>query len=415
MLIQKNPYSDITPVFDKFFDLYGEKSQAQIDRYTQAFVEFKKRFNYDEAYVASSSGRVEVCGNHTDHNGGRVVSCAISLDSLAFFMPNNTNVIRVYSQGYGEICVDLSSDTEIEVGTSASLIKGVAVGLVNYGFKTGGFDAYLTSNVVGGAGISSSASFETLVCEILSFLYNDNKVSKKENAIISQYAENVYFGKPCGLLDQTAIAFGGLKKLDFKNKGEIEVTDINCDLSGYTLVLINTGGSHADLTEEYAAIPREMKQVASLFGKERLIEIEDYEFFDNIAKIKDKVSDRALLRAFHFYEENSRVDGLVLALENSDYISFLDLIKQSGLSSMWKLQNCMIPSSNDQLIPRALAISSKYLINGANRVHGGGFAGTILNVIDNRFSCVFIEKMKEIFGEEKVLPLKVRKVGVCVL
>jgi len=330
----KKPYSEVGVLYEKFPCLYGETADFQKKRYEDLFVKFKSSFNVENAYVASSSGRVEVCGNHTDHNGGKVVSCAISLDALCMFLPSEDDVIKIKSEGYDDMIIDLNGAENEKKGTSAALVRGVAVGLKNKGYKVGGFIACVTSNVLGGAGISSSASFEVLIAEVLNFLYNDGKISESEKAIVSQFAENEYFGKPCGLLDQTAIAFGGLKKLDFKEKGVIGVTDIHNDLKDYTLVLVNTGGSHANLTGEYAAIPSEMFSVAKAMGGEKLIDFTEDEFVAKLPSVQNKLSDRAVLRAFHFYEENDRVDALEKALTENDFNTFLDCINKSGISSL---------------------------------------------------------------------------------
>lgn len=414
--MNNKPYLDITKAFDKFTLLYGEKTTVQENRYINAFNNFKKYYNFDGAYVASSSGRVEVCGNHTDHNGGKVVSCAISLDTLAMFMPTNDGVVKIKSEGYDDIIVDINGKEIEKIGTSAALVRGVIVALKNKGYNVGGFYAYITSNVVGGAGISSSASFEVLIAEIENFIYNNGVISEQEKAVIAQFAENEYFGKPCGLLDQTAIAFGGLKKLDFSDPGKnIKVTDIKNDLKDYTLILINTGGSHANLTDEYAAIPQEMFSVANAMGKDRLIDVSEDEFYEKLPAVIKNLSDRAVMRAIHFYEENKRVDNLDKALNYEDYQTFLDCIKKSGASSLWKLQNCYVAGSSEQLIPKALSIAAKYLGDGANRVHGGGFAGTILNIVKNKDKDNFIVNMKKYFDEKNIIPLKVRAVGAIVL
>ena len=285
MSMIKNPYRDTALVENQFNMLYGECNDFQKARYKKAFENFKKIFNVDACYIASSSGRVEVLGNHTDHNGGKVLSCAISLDTLAMFLPNNDGIIRIFSEGYLPIEVNLNGEDVEKKATSSALVRGVAVALKNKGYKVGGFNATFTSNVIGGAGISSSASFEVLIAEILNFLYNDGKISEEEKAVIAQYSENVYFCKPCGLLDQTAIAFGGLKKLDFADKNKICVTNVDNTLSDYTFVLINTGGSHANLTDEYASIPQEMKAVANCFGQERLVDISKEEFFEGLPPV----------------------------------------------------------------------------------------------------------------------------------
>ncbi len=411
----KEPFYSLDGIESNFISLYGEKTLEQKERYQKAFDKFKSIYDVECAFIASSSGRVEVCGNHTDHNGGKVVSCAISLDSLCFFMPRGDDKICLTSEGYPEMTVDLKGTANEKIGTSPALIRGVVEGFKNKDFNVGGFNAYITSSVLGGAGISSSASFEVLIAEILNFLYNDGKVSNEDKAKISQFSENVYFGKPSGLLDQTAIAFGGLKLLDFSSKESVNVKDINDNLNDFTLVLVNTGGSHADLTDHYASIPQEMKSVAKIFGKERLIEIDKDEFYKFDLNKLSVVSDRAILRAIHFFEENDRVDNLYESLSKKDYQGFIDAINQSGVSSLYKLQNCYVPESDEQLIPKSLAISRNFEGCLANRVHGGGFAGTILNIVKNTEITKFLNKANKVFGKLNVIPLKVRSVGTIVL
>jgi len=415
MPILKKPYSKVDDVFSNFYKLYGATTDAQKQRYQNTFESFKNYFNEENAYIASSSGRVEVCGNHTDHNGGKVVSCAISLDTLAMFLPTDDQVITIKSEGYEEILVDLNGEEKEKIGTSDALVRGVVVGLQKRNYNVGGFKAYLTSNVLGGAGISSSASFEVLIAEILNFLYNDGRISNEEKATVAQFSENVYFGKPCGLLDQTAIAYGGLNKLDFATKGKIVVEKINNNLEDYTFVLINTGGSHADLTDEYASIPVEMYAVAKEFNKERLVELSKEEFLSGLPSLANKLSDRAVLRAFHFYEENERVEKLYASLIANDEDSFLLAIKESGLSSLWKLQNCFVAGSKEQLIPKAISIASPYLKGGVSRVHGGGFAGSVLNVIKSSNLEEFINHMSNFYEKKNIIPLKIRSVGTIVL
>lgn len=396
-----------------FVELYGESSDFQKIRYENAFNKFKETFNSDCAYICSSSGRVEVLGNHTDHNGGKVMSCAISLDTLAFFLPNNLRKINVFSEGYGKISVDLNDLSETDKGTTEALIKGVAKWFIDNGLNVGGFNAYVTSTVLNGAGISSSAAFEVLISEIFNFLFNEGKVTYEQKVKSAHFAENVYFGKPCGMLDQTAIAYGGLKKLDFADKNRIKVDNVEGNLDDYTLILINTGGSHENLTDEYAAIPAEMKAVAKAFGKERLIDVSEDEFF-NSDKLKD-LPDRAVLRAIHFFEENKRVDNAEQALNRGDYSAFLNCVKESGVSSLYKLQNCYVAGSREQPIPKALAVAERFLNGGANRVHGGGFAGTILNIVKNEDTEQFVENTSKFFGKENVIKLKVRKIGTIII
>lgn len=413
--MNKLPYESIDQVRKYFTTLYGEDSNWQYERYQGELSRFKKEFNVKNAYIASSSGRVEVIGNHTDHNGGYVVSCAISLDTIAMFLPTDDNKITIKSLGYDDIIVDCFGDEIEKIGTSSALVRGVVVGLKERGYKVGGFNACFSSNVLGGAGISSSASFEVLVTEILNFLYNEDKIDNETKSKISQFSENKYFGKPCGLLDQTAIAYGGLKKLDFSDKEKIQVTNINNSLKDYTLILVNTGGSHENLTDEYASIPREMLSIANLMGRERLIDIPEKEFYEKLPSVMDKVCDRAICRAVHFYNECKRVNIVKESLENRDYETFLAQINNSGISSLTKLQNCYVPGSDEQLIPKALSICENYLHGGANRVHGGGFAGTILNIVKNDFVNDFIANVSRFYKKEDIIPLKVRACGTIVL
>ncbi|MCQ2387399.1 MAG: galactokinase [Clostridia bacterium] len=405
----------ISQIKSHFEKLYGGDYSFQEKRYENAFSNFKKTFGVKESFVASSSGRVEVIGNHTDHNGGRGISCSLSLDTLAFFLPTDDNKIHIKSEGYDDIIINVNKPAKPIKGSSQALTLGVLKGLTDRGYKVGGFNAYLTSNVCGGAGISSSASFEVLIAEIENFLYNNSKISAEEKAIISQFAENVYFGKPCGLLDQTAIAFGGLNKLDFAKKGKIKVSKINDDLSDYTLILINTGGSHADLTDEYASIPKEMFSVAKALKAERLIDITKKDFFNRIGGVKTKLSDRAVCRAIHFYEENERVDLASKSLNDKDYETFIDCVNKSGISSLCKLQNCFVGGRVDQPIIKALSLSAPFLCGGANRVHGGGFAGTILNIVKNENVNSFIKNVSKYYKEKDIIKLHVRSVGTIVL
>ena len=412
----KDPYRKVESVYGYFDMLYGSDEQSQRERYQKLFDRFKREYNCDCGYIASSSGRVEVCGNHTDHNGGRVISCAVSLDTLAVFLPSEDGIITIKSEGYPEIKIDVNKkDNRSEKGTSAALTEGVVRGFLDRGLNVGGFNASVTSNILSGAGISSSASFELLIAEILNFLYNGGKADNERKALIAQFAEREYFGKPCGLLDQTAISFGGLKLLDFSDRDRIVVKDINNNLKDFTFVLINTGGSHENLTDEYAAIPRDMLMVAKELGRERLIEISEEDFYERLPAILSKVSDRAVCRAIHFYDENKRVDRVYASLNKNEYEDFLKAISESGISSMCKLQNCYVPGSGEEPILKALFIAGKYLNGGANRVHGGGFAGTILNVVNNDDYDYFADNMKRFFGSENIIPLKVRCCGTIVL
>ncbi len=407
--------NSVDEVKSSFIKLYGAETQAQYDRYAGLIEKFKSDFNGQCGYMASSSGRVEVVGNHTDHNGGKAVGCAISLDTVAMFLPSNDGKIVIKSQGYPDVVVDIFDDNNYEKGSSDALVKGICKAFVEKGYNIGGFVASTTSNVSGGAGVSSSAAFELLVCEILNFLYNERKIDAKTKAIISQFAENKYFGKPCGLLDQSAIAFGGITLLDFKTAGTVEVTPIDNDLSDYTLVLIETGGDHKNLTGEYASITTELKEISSYFGVDRLINLDKEVFYSRLPEIYGKFSGRAIMRAIHFYNEDERALKTAKSLQENNINEFLSCVKESGISSWTMLQNCYVQGEVKQLIPACLAISQKYLAGGVNRVHGGGFAGTVLNVVKNENVENFVNNLSKIYGEKSVIALKVRGVGTTVL
>ena len=411
----KKPFLSAGEAFEFFPFLYGKNYDFQKERYENAFNSFKKIFNADCAYIASSSGRVEVIGNHTDHNGGVVLCTAISLDSLAMFLPTDNGKIRIVSEGYPDIIIDVSDLTNTKIPNSESLVKGVLFATKERGYKIGGFNAYITSNVLGGAGISSSASFEVLIAEILNFLYNDGAISCQEKAFISQFAEREFFGKPCGLLDQSAIAYGGLNKIDFSSETEIKVTPINNKVNDFSLILVNTGGTHDDLIDEYASIPAEMKAVAKCFDKKRLISVCENDFYKNVKDISSKVSDRAICRAVHFYEENERVNDASMALESGDFESFASALNASGQSSLYKLQNCFVPKSNNQPIVKAIALCSRIVRGGAVRIHGGGFAGCILCAVKNDVLDDFVKDAKCYYDDKDVIVLSVRDKGAIVL
>lgn len=331
------------------------------------------------------------------------------------FLPTENDKIHIVSEGYPDIIVDLNDITNTKIPNSESLVKGVLYATKQRGYKIGGFNAYITSNVLGGAGISSSASFEVLIAEILNFLYNDGAISCQEKSFIAQFAEREFFGKPCGLLDQSAIAYGGLNRIDFSSETEIKVTPINNKVNDFSLILINTGGTHDDLIDEYASIPAEMKAVAKCFDKERLICVDERNFYKNIKNISTKVSDRAICRAVHFYEENECVYNASNALENGDYDLFATALNASGQSSLYKLQNCYVPKSDNQPIVKAIALCSKITRGWAVRIHGGGFAGCVLCVVKNEVLDDFIQDAKCYYDEKDIIVLSVREKGTIVL
>ena len=371
----------------------------------------------EKHYVFSAPGRTEIAGNHTDHQHGCVLAAAVNLETVADVCLNGSNMIRVQSKGYPafEVSLDDLSVREEEKNTTAALIRGVASCFAEKGAKLEGFDAIVSSTVLPGSGLSSSAAFEVLFGTILNELFFNQKLSAIEIAQIGQYAENVYFGKPCGLMDQMASSVGSLVFIDFEDPAQPKVEKISFDLSeaGFALCIIDSGADHADLTDEYAAIPAEMKQVCSFFGKEVLRQIPEDEFFAALPKLRGTVSDRAILRAMHIYEENQRVMDQVHALKKQNVDLFLELIKESGRSSWMYLQN-ITPTGAvmHQEVAVALALCKKLLGNkGAYRVHGGGFAGTVQAFVPVDLLPKFKAEIENVLGEGKCHVLSIRSEG----
>ena len=331
----------------------------------------------------SAPGRTEIGGNHTDHQRGRVLAAAVNLDTVAAVRMNGTDTIRILSKGYPQSVVNVTElvPVESEINTTPALIRGVAARFVQMGCEVKGFDAYCESTVLPGSGLSSSAAYEVLIGTIINHLFFEGRVSQPEVAMIGQYAENVFFGKPCGLMDQMASAVGNLITIDFFDKENPVIKPVSVDFSAYdhALCIIDSGADHADLTDEYAAIPNEIKAVAAHFGKEVLSQIDEADFYAAIPVLRKSCGDRAVMRAIHFYQENARVPQQVEALEKGDFDGFLQLVKQSGYSSYMYLQN-VIPAGYKahQDVAVALGLCEHYLQGkGAYRVHGGGFAGTV--------------------------------------
>ena len=400
--------------------LYGNDAQAvaaQKARYIQVVKEFQQTFNHKEAEVFSSPGRTEIGGNHTDHQLGRVLAGAVNLDNVAVATPNGTQKVRILSSGYPQFEVDLSNlkPDKSEFYTSVSLVRGIAARLKELGYQIGGFDAVINSGVPKGSGLSSSASFEVLIGAIFSHLFNNGKLDAVLNAQIGQYAENVFFGKPCGLMDQTACSVGGLITIDFKDKENPVVKKVNFDFTktGYSLVITDTGGNHADLNDEYASLPADMKGVAKQFGKEVLREVSLDQIIKDIPNLRGKVSDRALLRALHFEGDNERVAKQVEVLEKGDFNAFLGKVKESGRSSFMYNQNVYPASApNEQGLSLALALSDIVLgEEGAYRVHGGGFAGTIQAFVPQNKLDQYISTIENAFGKGKCWKLFIRPQG----
>ena len=404
---------------EKILDIYKDDSLTDInkDRYISTIQRFVSLYQDGDLMLFSAPGRSEVMGNHTDHQHGEVLAAGINLDAIAVVKKRDDNLIKIVSGDYPEMCLDASKENDdIKKGTSLSLIAGICKGLKDRGYKTGGLEAVVTSNVIIGAGLSSSAAFETLIGTILSHLYNDGKVNDVEIAIIGQYAENVFFGKPCGLMDQMACSVGSLVYIDFADEKNPIIEKVMYDLSdnGYTLCITDTKGSHADLTDEYAAIPKEMKEIASYYKKDYLLGVTMDDILSDMSELRNRFSDRAVLRAMHFIEENRRVKKGVEALKENDIEKFLSLVKESGRSSYEYLQN--VYSNKDvssQNISIALAVSD-YILDDkkeAFRVHGGGFAGTIQAFVLNENVEKYKKTMDSVFGPDSCHALKIRKYG----
>lgn len=399
-------------------DIYtSDKLEFQKERYLKAKSEFENIYDEKAEKFFSAPGRTEICGNHTDHNRGLVLAAGVSLDVIASVKKTDDNVIYLKSEGFPADEVDISNldVNEAEFGSSKALIRGVAAGLKEKGFKIGGFKAYTTSNVLKGSGLSSSAAFEVLIGAILNGLYNEGKIDDITIAIAAQYAENKYFGKPSGLMDQMASSVSGFISIDFADEKNPIIKPIEFDFSktGHSLCIVDTKGNHADLTPEYAAIPQEMKSVAKYFGKEYLREISKADIIKNLPALREKLGDRAILRALHFFDENQRVIAECSALEKNDFTEFLSLVKQSGDSSFKYLQNIFASSSpSEQGLSTALYFANNILgERGAYRVHGGGFAGTIQAFVPNDILDEFKTKMEAIFGKDSCHVLTIRPVG----
>jgi galactokinase len=405
-----------------FQELYGTDEavlKSQADRYATLMKDFEETFNADDVQLFSSPGRTEIGGNHTDHNFGRVLAGAVNLDNIAVAAANNSNKIRVKSVGYPEFQVDLS-DLKIDESdfyTSHSLVKGICARMKEKGYKIGGFDACIEGRVPKGSGLSSSASFEVLIGAVINELFNDGKMSAVENAIIGQWAENNYFGKPCGLMDQTACSVGGLITIDFKDPANPVVKEIDFDFvsTGFSLVITDVGGGHDDAASqaEYASLPTEMKSVAAELGATVLREVTLEQILEKIPEIRKKTGDRAILRALHFQGDNQRVVDQVAALENNDFDAFLKMVVESGYSSYMYNQNIFdVVHKHEQVVSLALALSELVLKgSGAWRVHGGGFGGTIQAFVPQNKLDEYVKTLEHVYGEGSCHKLFIRNQG----
>lgn len=399
-------------------EVYKELAPAQKERYVKAIDKFMELYGDRDVMIISVPGRSEVIGNHTDHQQGEVLAASINLDIIAVVSPREDNIVKVLSDDYDIPAIDLNDLTvhEDEKETSQALIRGVAEKIKSEGGNIGGFDGYMTSDVLQGSGLSSSAAFEVMIGNIFSDLYNDKSLDPVELAKIGQYAENVFFGKPCGLMDQSACSVGGLIHIDFADKANpiVEKVDVHFDDFDTSLCITDVHASHADLTQDYADIPFELKEVDEYFGKNVLREVDENEFYEKLPELRTALNnDRALLRAIHVFEENKRVRKAVEALNSGNFDGFLDQVLASGASSFKYLQN--IYSAHDyknQAVSLALALSELNLNGkGAHRVHGGGFAGTIQAFVPNDLVEDYRKEMDAVFGEGACHVLKIRPDG----
>ena len=413
---------DIKAIFERNADrlntLYAGK--CQFARYSELKDAFVAHFGREPEMFVSAPGRTEVCGNHTDHNNGRVLAASVNLDTVAAIAPREDNIVTLYSAGYDKpFVVDISDTTiyENEKESTFALIRGVAAKLQELGYKVGGFDASVTSTVFKGSGLSSSAAFEVMLVAAFDALYNGWVIDAKLNARISQFAENVYFGKPSGLLDQSASAVGGLVTMDFGPEvATVEALNYDFNAKGYAVCVVSAGGDHGNLTADYAAIPSEMKAVAAAMGVDVLAKVTKQQLWDALPQIKGKVSDRSILRAFHFVDETDRVVDAVKALREDNLEEFFKCIIGSGESSWKLLQNLYVAASDNQEMPLALEMSRRMLEGkGAWRIHGGGFAGTILAFVPNDMLDEYSARMNAVFGENATTVLAIRPEGaVCI-
>ncbi len=402
--------------------LYGSlyNTEEMDNRFSSLIEEHNSLFHKNTPALFSSPGRTEISGNHTDHNLGLVIGAAINLDTIAAVSKRDDNKVIFASKGFPLISLDITNKEirEEEKNTTASLIRGIAHAFTLGGVVVGGWEANIQSNVLVGSGLSSSASIEVLIAEIFNNLYNNDAFSPLELARIAQYAENVYFGKPSGLLDQASCALGGVVALDFKDKDNPVVEPMKLNLREYelTMVITNTHGCHANLTGEYSAIPNEMRQVAAYFGKKNLRDVDFDDFISSLKPLRNSIkNDRAILRAYHYFTENDRVRYMISEIKDGDIDTFLYNVNESGTSSFCFLQN-VFPSTNptEQKISLAIMLSQKILQGeGAVRVHGGGFAGTIQAYVPDHLLKRYVSAMDSLFGEGSTLLVALREKEVC--
>ena len=400
--------------------LYGEAAvDANIERYQNLVKSFQKKFAEEDVTLFSSPGRTEISGNHTDHNHGKVLAGSINLDCVGVAAKNNSSKVHIISETFNQsFIIDLNdlSLSDKKAGT-IDLVKGLLQGFKESGYEVGGFNAYITSNVISAAGVSSSASFEMLLCSILNTFFNEGRMDTVAYAHIGKYSENVYWDKASGLLDQMACAVGGLITIDFLEPASPVVEKIDFDFSSqnHSLIIVNTGKGHADLSADYSSVPIEMKKVAEFFGKEVCAEITEEEVIGHLAEVREYAGDRSVLRALHFFEENKRVEAEVKALKEGRFSDFLNNITASGNSSWKWLQNCFTNSAyQEQGITVALALTELFIAGkqrGACRVHGGGFAGVIMAMLPNDLVEEYVAYIEKALGEGNAYRMSIRPYG----
>ena len=397
--------------------VYGETTESRA-RFESLAGHFTELFGKEEMEFFSAPGRTEIVGNHTDHNGGKILAASISLDTIGAAAPNGTDIIEIVSEGYQKkVVVDLSALECVpkNCGT-VSLVAGMAEAARKKGFAVSGFQAYVSTKVISAAGVSSSASFEMLICSIINYFFNDGKISYADYAKIGQYAENHFWDKASGLMDQMACAVGGPIRLDFSNDVKYEKVDFDFARFGYEMVIVNTGKGHADLSREYSEIPEEMKAVAKCLGGNWLADCSMEQLLENYAKVQSEVAnDRAILRAIHYFNENDRVERAVAAAEKNDGETLLAVLDESGRSSWELLQNCYaIADYKEQKIALALALTEQFLKkigDGCCRIHGGGFAGVIVALIPQAKTQEYVDYIAKFVGPENVYPMQIRAAG----
>lgn len=401
-------------------ELYGaDQVEEQRGRYRELLEGYRDKFGDGEVKLFSSPGRTEISGNHTDHNHGKVLAGSINLDCVGVAAVNHSSKVKIVSTTFGqEFTVDLNNlaPSRRKSGTE-DLVKGLLKGFQESGYEVGGFNAYITSNVISAAGVSSSAAFEMLLCSMLNTFFNEGRMDTVAYAHVGKYAENHYWDKASGLLDQMACAVGGLITIDFMEPSDPKVEKIDFDFGSqnHSLIIVQTGRGHADLSADYSAVPSEMKKVAEFFGKDYCSEITEKDVIDNLAEVRKYAGDRSVLRALHFFEENKRVENMVKALKEDRFDVFLENITASGNSSWKWLQNCYTNSNyQEQGITVALALTELFIADkgrGACRVHGGGFAGVIMAMLPNDLVDEYVEYIEKALGKGNAYRMSIRPHG----